>query len=819
VSTKPLSGWRFVAASAAFLLLHLAFSFAAESFEVEPGISLWYPPVGFALAFVILAGARAVPVVLASALVAVFLPSTAPVTVATVTLALLIAAIYSLCGMLVHRRFGPLPHPSTPRQATIVVGLVLAGPVLASMLGVALSTAAGLLDGSVSYLPPIFSWWVGDLLGVLTVAPLCLVHAGPLLLRNRASRRRRWPRAERLEAVAQTALLVGCVLAVRGLGYVHARESFYLCFIPLVWICLRHGMRGATAAVFALTIGSLLVAREGALSHPALLDLLLFELAVSVIGLGLGATVSRRAAVEKERSRLLAILEVTPDFVGTADLSGRVLYQNRSLLRLRGHTVPEQSRDRQVWDFLPDWAAHKLRTEGIPAALREGLWEGETAVRDASGGEVPIAHRLITHFDDEGRPVMLSSVGRDLSADKAAERARRESERNLLEAQKLESLGVLAGGIAHDFNNLLTVMLGNATLARLDVPPDSPAERAIHQIELAALRAADLCRQMLAYSGKGRLTTEPVDLTRLVDETTHLLKVSISKKCSLEFDLDRALPPVQGDATQLSQITMNLVMNASDACGERGGAIVVRTGVMQAGAAYLATTYLAPDLSPGRYVFLEVSDDGCGMAPEVLARIFEPFFTTKFSGHGLGLSAVLGIARSHQGAIKVESTPGTGTTFRLLLPAAGGAAGAPASPAAAAVAWRGAGCVLVVDDEEPVREIATRILERIGFTTRSAVHGRQAVELFAAHPRQFRAILLDLTMPVMNGPEAFRELRRLDPSIPVILMSGYNRTDSTAELLERGPAGFVHKPFDAAGLTEAMRTVLQAAPPADAPAR
>lgn len=447
--------------------------------------------------------------------------------------------------------------------------------------------------------------------------------------------------------------------------------------------------------------------------------------------------------------------------------------------------------------------------EGVPAAIAHGIWQDETAFLDAEGREIPVSQLILAHYDENRRPVLLSTVARDITALKSAERGRLQSERNLLQAQKLESLGVLAGGIAHDFNNLLTVMLGNATLARLDVAPHSPAEGAIHQIELAALRAAELCRQMLAYSGRGHLSTQLVNLSKLVEETTHLLKVSISKKCVLAFDLAADLPPVKGDATQLNQITMNLVMNASDACGERGGHIRVRTGVMQADPAYLASTYLAPALDPGAYVYLEVEDDGAGIPAETLGRIFEPFFTTKFSGHGLGLSAVLGIARSHQGAIKVDTTVGRGTTFRLLLPAAAGIAPAEATIERTAEAWRGTGRILVVDDEDAVREIATRILDRYGFTTLTAVNGREAVDLFVREPAGFRAVLLDLSMPVMDGDETFREIHAINPAVPVVLMSGYNKTESAGRFAGRGLAGFLQKPFEAARLIETLRSVLE----------
>jgi len=803
---ESLSGRHATLAYVAYFLLHVGFDASARLFEVAPGVSLWYPPVGLALALATIVGARAAPAVLAAQLFSAFITSLAPASVTQIALPLLITAIYVGVGTLVRRRFGPIPAPERPLQTAALIAAYLAAPFLAAMLGTAIVIAGAHLEPE-RFWSIAFGWWIGDLTGVLTVVPICLVHVAPRLL-NRELPHRSWTTRERLEVVAQGFALFAFLAIVHGFGYIHPHQTYYLCFIPLVWICLRHGLPGATIAVLALTMGTLFSLQLVSASNVVVTDLLLFEIAVATIGLGLGATVSRRHRVESERSRILAILEATPDFVGTTDIHGRILYQNAALYRLRGDAPDAEVRGRTIADYHPSWALEKIQREGFPTAIAQGSWQAETAFLDAHGREVPVSQLIVAHRDAFGRPVTLSTVARDITALKEAERARLESERNLLQAQKLESLGVLAGGIAHDFNNLLTVMLGNATLARLDTASNSSAENAIHQIELAAHRAAELCRQMLAYSGKGRLSSELVDLTRIVEETTDLLKVSVSKKCLLEFDLARDLPPVKGDATQLNQITMNLVINASDACGDQGGHVLVRTGFMHADRAYLSSTYLAPALEPGLYVFLEVSDNGCGMSPEVVARMFEPFFTTKFSGHGLGLSAVLGIARSHQGAVKVDTAPGRGTTFRLLLPAAEGAPAIASEAPKSLDALTGTGTILVVDDEEAVRQIATRILERFGFTVVTATNGREGVDLFARDPHAFRLVLMDLTMPVLDGIEAFNEIHRLAADVPVILMSGYNRSESAERFAGRGLAGFIQKPFEATRLAEAISAVL-----------
>ncbi len=803
---ESLSGRNASLAYVAYFLLHVGFDASARLFEVAPGVSLWYPPVGLALALATLVGFRAAPAVFAAQLFSAFVTSLAPPSLTQLVLPVLITVIYVGTGSLVRARFGPIPAPERPLETAALIGVYFAAPFLAATLGTAAVIAGAHLTPD-RFQSIAFGWWIGDLTGVLTVLPICLVHVAPRLL-GREIPQRAWTTRERLEVVAQGFALIAFLVIVHGFGYIHPHQTYYLCFLPLVWICLRHGLPGATIAVLVLTMGTLFSLQLLEASNVVVTDLLLFEIAVATIGLGLGATVSRRHRVESDRTRMLAILEATPDFIGTADMQGRLLYQNAALYRLRGDAPDTSVRGRPIATYHPPWAAEKILREAIPTAIAQGSWQGETAFIDAQGREVPVSQLVVVHRDPSGNPANLSTVARDITALKEAERGRLESERNLLQAQKLESLGVLAGGIAHDFNNLLTVMLGNATLARLDTAPDSPAESAIHQIELAALRAAELCRQMLAYSGKGRLSSQLVDLTRIVEETTDLLKVSVSKKCALEFDLARGLPPVKGDATQLNQITMNLVINASDACGDQGGRVLVRTGSLHADRAYLSTTYLAPALNPGPYVFLEVSDNGCGMKPEVVARMFEPFFTTKFSGHGLGLSAVLGIARSHQGAVKVDTAPGRGTTFRLLLPAAEGAPAIAAETPSSLDKLSGSGRILVVDDEDAVRHIATRILERFGFTVVSAANGREGVDLFARTPAEFRLVLMDLTMPILDGIEAFNEIHRLAADVPVILMSGYNRSESAERFAGRGLAGFIQKPFEATRLAEAITTAL-----------
>ena len=388
---------------------------------------------------------------------------------------------------------------------------------------------------------------------------------------------------------------------------------------------------------------------------------------------------------------------------------------------------------------------------------------------------------------ENGRTVKLYGSFRDVTADRRAERDREELRLKMLEAQKLESLGVLAGGIAHDFNNLLTVILANASFIR---DAAGPHEQRLVHIETAAQRAADLCRQMLAYAGKAGFVAGPVDLAALVRDTAELIHVSLSKKASLTLDFPAALPPVDGDASQLRQVVMNLVINASEALGDHPGRISLSAGRDRpaAGAPGQLHTF---DLPAGDCVCLEVADTGHGMDAATLNRIFEPFFTTKFTGRGLGLPAVLGIVRTHRGALYVESAPGRGTTFRVYLPAAA----APATSPAPAPPPAGAGRLLIADDEAGVLETTDLLLRHFGYETVLAVDGDEAVRRFRSSPESFTAVLMDLTMPGLDGADALREIRAIRPGVPALVMSGFSEADVLHRLHGLGDVPILRKPF------------------------
>lgn len=387
------------------------------------------------------------------------------------------------------------------------------------------------------------------------------------------------------------------------------------------------------------------------------------------------------------------------------------------------------------------------------------------------------------------------------------ERERHELEGQMFQAQKLESLGVLAGGIAHDLNNMLTPVVGFTELARDSLPKDALAIPMLDTVSANARRAADLVQQMLAFAGKGKFVVQPLDLSDLVREMAGLLGMVVSTKAVLNYELAGGLPPVEADATQLRQVVMNLVTNAVEAIGEHYGTVTIRTGLVQIDHP-ARQSRSKTELPSGPAVFLEVADSGCGMTADVIEKIFDPFFTTKFTGRGLGLAVVQGIARGHRGTLQVYSEPGQGSTFRLTLPSSTQPVVAPVeSPLPGG--WRGTGTVLVIDDEPGICDIAARILEQAGLVVLVAGDAQEGLTVFHAHQQEIDVVVLDLTMPGMGGLEAAAVLRDLRPDLPIVLMSGFSVDEATLQTAGPGIMGFVQKPFNTAGLLVSVRRALR----------
>jgi PAS domain S-box-containing protein len=426
----------------------------------------------------------------------------------------------------------------------------------------------------------------------------------------------------------------------------------------------------------------------------------------------------------------------------------------------------------------PDGQVNTFRTTYVPRTLEDGTVNG-----------------FISH-------------SQNVTARKRAERENRRYEEKLQTLQRLESLAALAGGVAHDFNNLLVAMLANAQLAREALGDEHPVAGEIEQIEVAARRAAELSKQMLAYSGKGRLHEVQVNLSTLAREMVGLLRAAMGPGVDLEVRLSEPLPPTIGDEMQLRQILLNLLTNAAEAVGD-AGKVSLRTGMATLSTEGLAAGYVDDGLEPGDYIYVEVGDDGVGMDDETLSRIFDPFFTTKFAGRGLGLAACLGIVRAHRGAAFVHSAPGEGTTFRICLPVSDAVAiEAPPAPTARRRV-PGNGRILIVDDDARVRRVAERILTRQGYEVATAENGRVALDLLEKDSADFAAMLLDLTMPVMGGVETLRAARAAGIDVPVVICSGYGEDHVRGHFDGLEVDGVVDKPFDIDALLEALRVAIR----------
>jgi PAS domain S-box-containing protein len=556
---------------------------------------------------------------------------------------------------------------------------------------------------------------------------------------------------------------------------------------------------------------------------------LLHELRVHQIELEMQNEELRRAQLEleAEKERYLDLYDLAPLGYATISEKGMILQANLTLTTLLGvsrSALLNQPFSRFIKKEDQDSFYHmrkQLLAQASPSSRQEqGPRHCETRMHKRDGTEF-WALLQATLFEQPSSEAMagtgetsaergsgLRVVITDITERKRSEEERLQLEHKLQDAQKLESLGLLAGGIAHDFNNLLTGILGNTCLVATELPSDSSIHNYLGSIRLGVKRAADLCKQMLAYSGRGRFVVQNHCLNQLLTESSELLQVSISKQTELVLNLQPKLPAIHADDTQIRQVIMNLVINASEAIGTNKGVITLSTGLIQADRTYLNGTLFAQNLAEGPYVYLEVTDSGCGMDKLTQEKIFDPFFTTKFSGRGLGLAAVLGIVRSHKGALKIHSEPGQGSLFRVLFPCAVGLSSVETPPPPKPIAWSGQGCVLVVDDDEMIRLTTGQALRKAGFEVMLASNGAQAVEIFRSFPKRFTLVLMDLTMPQMNGRQAFAEMKQVQQEIRVVLMSGYNDESTVLELSREGFASFLSKPFDLAALQTTVSKVL-----------
>jgi PAS domain S-box-containing protein len=494
------------------------------------------------------------------------------------------------------------------------------------------------------------------------------------------------------------------------------------------------------------------------------------------------------------------IVQHSQDAIFSWELDGTVTSWNPAAEKAYGHSASEAT-GKRLAELIP--AAQSRELSILLASMQQGIEPQPVEIFEVSkdGAKVETRVTVSPLRDAAGSIRGASVIARDITE-------QNQSEEQLRQVQKLESLGIIAGGVAHDFNNLLVGIMGNASLALEILPRSHPNFQLIESVIKASEKAAHLTQQLLAYAGKGRFVSEKLDLSQMVSEIVTLVETSIPKAVTLRLELESGLPAVEADPGQMQQVIMNLVINGAEAIGYRNGTVLVTTGTQEVDEAYARQNFGGESLPAGTYVSLEIHDSGCGMDEGVKSRIFDPFFTTKFTGRGLGLSAVLGIVRAHKGTIRVYSEPGKGSTFKVLLPSVEGHAPGP-QLRDLQEELRGNGLVLVIDDEEVVRSTASSALMRYGYSVITANDGEAGVSAFRGNAGQVAAVLLDMTMPVMDGVEAFRLIRTIQPDAKVIVSSGYSELEAIRRFTAKGIAGFIQKPYTASKLARVMKQVMQ----------
>jgi len=508
---------------------------------------------------------------------------------------------------------------------------------------------------------------------------------------------------------------------------------------------------------------------------------LLLSLGQAFLGQRYAAILQKKLARTNERYRLF--FDGVEDYaLLTVDRAGRVTSWNRGAERLFGYREGEILGQDASFIVVPESVRGEVLQRPMSEADRSGWaeWEGWRIRKDGTRFLGACALAAIGRVEAREYGILI----RDITE-------RRRSEQDLLQAQKMEGIGVLAGGIAHDFNNLLTGIMGGVSIVKESMSPEAPEYQMLEIAERSSERAAELISQLLAYAGKGKFVISRFGFSALISEMLPLISASIPKTVELKLLLTPGLPWIEADASQIRQIVMNLIINGAEAIGPEGGTVQVSTGASDS----------------GLDVFMEVKDTGSGMSEATQAKMFDPFFSTKFTGRGLGLAAVSGIVRGHKGKMQVDSVPGKGTTFRVSVPAVKAEVAGRVDPPPSRIV-RGTGTILVVDDEPELRKLAGAILESSGYSVLFARNGREAVEIFRQNTPGIAAVLLDMTMPVMGGNEAFGLIRELQPGVPIIVSSGYAEVSAREELGSGKIAGFIQKPYTLTKLVQCIQAAM-----------
>ena len=587
---------------------------------------------------------------------------------------------------------------------------------------------------------------------------------------------------------------LGVVLdVVRQQRYVLAAALMLMLMLTIVWLGRR--MRRLSQEVRDFSIKHL-QADIGVSSADSLIQLErhVQYMEQKVIEVRQREQLQAEEKLQNSQVRLQDFFDYAQELIQSVRPDGKLLYVNRRWLQEMGYSEIEiQSLSLQ--DIIaPDCLDHFME---VFAELQLGRGFGwvETSFVTKNGCRIEVEGTARCHLENDVS-IEIHGIFRNVTERKLKQEEEKRHAVQLEHTQRLESLGVLAGGIAHDFNNLLTAIMGNAAIAMSKLRKDPQAvHQRLERVVQSSEKAADLCKQMLAYSGKGSFIIEPVNVSIMLEEMTQLLEVSIHKHSELVLDLQDDIASVDADRSQLQQVIMNLITNANEANGDESGRIIVRSGVTQVDTEYLESCVEDSADQPGQYVFVEVSDSGCGMDEVTQRRIFEPFFTTKFTGRGLGMSAMQGIIRGHRGAIHIDSKRGEGTTFKVLLPVSEEGMLITKTTKDVLALPHIAGTVLVVDDEEDVRELAVSLLEEMGCSVFEAADGEQGLKLFQLHQDEINLVILDLTMPKMGGETCCHEIKLINADIPVVIVSGYSSEDVSSRFCQGEVAAFIQKPY------------------------
>jgi PAS domain S-box-containing protein len=507
----------------------------------------------------------------------------------------------------------------------------------------------------------------------------------------------------------------------------------------------------------------------------------------------------------EERYRTVSELSSDLSFGFRISRDGRVEgeWVTEAFGRMTGFEAHEMVGDRWLALIHPDDRESAERS--FRAAIETGKGAVVLRIVGKHGGVRWLEARV--RIERDADCIRIVGAARDVTDARHSDEERFRLERQVQETQRLESLGLVTGGVAHDFNNLLTVILGNGRLALAELPPLHPLRPRLERMLAAAEHGAGLTEQMLVYAGRAPRAQKPVELSSLVAGMLDLARASLPRRVTLHEALGAPVW-VLGDETQLRQVVLNLVANAGEAIGARGGSVQLRTALVEVAAEEFARARGA-SLEPGPLALLEVVDDGAGMDETTCERVFEPFFTTRLSGRGLGLAAVLGIVRGHCGKVGVLSAPGGGSSFRVWLPAALQLGRDAPAPEPAATRWGGSAArVLVIDDQEPVLELARELLGRAGYDVQTALGGRAGLERFVAAPAAFDVVVLDLAMPDLDGGLVGKEVRSLRAELPLLLVSGYDVDLAAVRLASLQPARFLRKPYEREGLVGALEQLL-----------